>query len=160
MPLQTLCTLKERLLPLAPVGLRLALGVVFIAHGLDKLFGTFGGGGLEATTQQFAELGLQPAHLQALAAGITEALGGVFVALGLLTRLGGLMLVSTMVVAIATVHLSGGLFARDGGFEYPLVILGGALYLTLAGGGKFSLDALLVRHVPFLRKMKEGQCPL
>lgn len=138
---------KAALLPWAPVGLRLALGVVFVAHGLDKLFGTFGGGGLEATAAQFAELGLQPPAFHALMAGLMEAGGGLLVALGLFTRLGGLMIAATMVVAIATVHLSGGLFARDGGFEYPLVILGGALYLVLAGGGPFSVDALLKRQL-------------
>ena len=131
----------------APLSLRVALGVVFIAHGLDKLFGTFGGGGLAETAKQFAELGLNPPMLQAIMAGLTEAGGGFLVFLGLFTRLGGLMIASTMVVAIITVHGANGLFARDGGFEYPLVALSGALSLALSGGGAIALDRLIKRRL-------------
>jgi putative oxidoreductase len=117
--------------PWAPLAIRLTLGIVFIAHGMDKLFGTFGGGGLQATAEQFEQLGLQPANVMALMAGATEMGGGILVFLGLMTRLGGLMIASTMVVAIATVHGGNGLFARDNGFEYPLTALGAALSLVL-----------------------------
>ena len=152
MLVRTLNEAKNRLLPWGPLAIRLTLGTVFIAHGLDKLFGTFGGGGLEATAQQFAELGLNPPYVQAVMAGFMETGGGLLVLLGLVTRLGALMIASTMVVAIATVHWSGGLFARDGGFEYPLVILGACGYLAVAGGGGLALDAWLLAQVPPLRR--------
>jgi putative oxidoreductase len=127
----------------APLAARIPLGIVFIAHGMDKLWNSFGGGGLEATIQQFTELGLYRPDIQAQLAGWGELLGGILVLVGLFTRFGGMLLTGTMVVAIITVHLSGGLFARDGGFEYPLVILGTALSLIASGGGLISIDALL-----------------
>lgn len=133
--------LTQRLTPLGLLTLRLAIGVVFIAHGMDKLFGSFGGGGLTETAKQFAELGLHPASFHALMAGITELVGGSFLLVGLFTRLGAVMVATTMVVAILTVHLSGGLFARDGGFEYPLVILASVIHLAIVGGGTWSIDA-------------------
>jgi putative oxidoreductase len=135
----------------APFLLRLTLGLVFMAHGIDKLFGTFGGGGLPETAKQFAELGLNPSLFQAVMAGLMETGGGLLVALGLLTRVGGVMIASTMVVAIITVHGANGLFARDGGFEYPLVALGAALSLALSGGGQWALDRWLLD--PWLRKL-------
>ncbi|MFM7468701.1 MAG: DoxX family protein [Vampirovibrionales bacterium] len=139
--------LTQRFSSIGLLIIRLAIGMVFIAHGLDKLFGTFGGGGLPETTKQFAELGLQPASFQALMAGLTEAGGGILLTLGLFTRLGAVMVASTMVVAILVVHLSGGLFARDGGFEYPLVILASTAHLAMVGGGHLSLDAFLLRYL-------------
>ena len=83
-------SLLPKLQPLAPLALRLALGVVFIAHGADKLWGSFGGGGFEATVEQFTELGLKPAWFHATMGGYGELLGGLSVLLGLGTRfLGG-----------------------------------------------------------------------
>ena len=149
---QALFVLLEKVKTLSPLWIRLPLGVVFIAHGLDKLFGTFGGGGFDATVAQFAELGLQPAWFHAALGGGGELLGGILVLLGLLTRFGGLLIAATMVVAIITVHLSGGLFARDGGFEYPLVILGSALSLVFTGGGALALDRLVLD--PLLKSFK------
>lgn len=139
---------RHRLLVFAPVLPRVALGVVFLAHGLDKLFGCFGGGGLSETTQQFAELGLNPPQFQALMAGVMEALGGLFVLLGLFTRVGGAMIAATMVVAIVVVHGPNGLFARDGGFEYPLVALASAISLMLSGGGWAAVDRTLPDTTP------------
>jgi putative oxidoreductase len=148
-------TVQNGMRPYAPLLLRLTLGVVFIAHGIDKLFGTFGGGGLQETANQFAELGLNPPLVQALMAGLMEAGGGVLVTLGLFTRLGGLMIASTMIVAIAVVHGPNGLFARDGGFEYPLVALGAALSLALSGGGKLALDRIIAKRLlPNERKLR------
>ena len=79
-------SLLPKLQPLAPLALRLALGVVFIAHGADKLWGSFGGGGFEATVEQFTELGLKPAWFHATMGGYGELLGGLSVLLGLGTR--------------------------------------------------------------------------
>lgn len=139
--------IQNRLQPYAPILLRLTLGIIFLAHGTDKLCGTFGGGGLQETANQFAELGLNPPMLQAIMAGLMEAGGGLLVMLGLFTRIGGLMIASTMIVAIVVVHGTNGLFARDGGFEYPLVALGAALSLVLSGGGRFALDRLIAERL-------------
>lgn len=130
----------------APLFLRLTLGVIFIAHGADKLFGWFGGGGFSATANQFEnDLGLHPGWFHAALGGGGELIGGILVLLGLLTRIGGFLIASTMVVAIVTVHLSNGLFARDGGFEFPLALLGAAMSLVASGGGQLALDRLLFR---------------
>lgn len=137
--------LTATLAPLATLPLRLSLGIVFIVHGADKLWGLAGGGGLTETIKQFAELGLHPAWFHATMAGWTELVAGALVMVGLFTRLGGLMIAGVMAVAIATVHFSGGLLGRDGGFEYPLVALTAALVLTLQGAGPVSMDALLFR---------------
>jgi putative oxidoreductase len=138
---------RNNLQPWAPLSLRAVLGAVFIAHGLDKLFGTFGGGGFSATTQQFGELGLQPAWFHAALGGGGELLGGSLVLMGLCTRFGALLIAATMLVAIVTVHGANGLFARDGGFEYPLVALAGALTLMLHGGGHWALETWLATRL-------------
>jgi putative oxidoreductase len=135
--------LATTLAPFATLPLRLSLGLVFLVHGADKLWGLAGGGGLLETIKQFGELGLQPAWFHATMAGWTELIAGAMLVLGLFTRLGGLMIAGVMAVAIVTVHLSGGLLGRDGGFEYPLVALTAALVLTLQGAGPLSLDALM-----------------
>lgn len=136
--------LLARLKPYAPLIVRLTLGVVFVAHGLDKFFDLFGSGGFQATAAMFDnDLGLHPGWFHAAVGSTGELVGGILILLGLFTRFGGMLIAGTMVVAILTVHLPNGLFARDGGFEYPLVCLGAALGLMLSGGGAFSLDRLL-----------------
>lgn len=137
---------KQTVLPVADLPLRLVLGVVFIAHGLDKLFGTFGGGGFQATAAAFGEMGLQPSWFHAALGGGGELVGGILVLLGLFTRFGAFLTASTMVVAILLVHLPNGLFAKDGGFEYPLSLLGAALTLLLSGAGPISLDKLIFKE--------------
>lgn len=131
--------------PLSTLPIRLAVGAVFIAHGMDKLFGTFNGGSYEATTQAFAAMGFYPAWLHAGLAGWGELLGGLFVFLGLFTRFGALTLAIIMIVAIITAHWEGGFFLKNNGFEYCLVLLGASLTLITVGPGRFSLDALLAR---------------
>lgn len=127
--------------PWAPLPLRLVLGVIFIAHGGQKLFGWFGGGGFADTAQSFQEgIGLSPGWLFAALGGGGEFFGGVLVLLGLFTRFGALLIASTMMVAIFAVHLKNGLFAKDGGFEYPLALLGASISLMLSGGGQLALD--------------------
>jgi putative oxidoreductase len=129
----------------APLFVRLTLGIVFVAHGADKLFGSFGGGGFNSTVDMMHSLHMEPANFFAWLAGGGELLGGILVFLGLLTRFGGFLIANTMVVAIVSVHLQAGLFARDGGFEYPLVALGAALALICSGSGKLSLGSLLCK---------------
>src|SRR5690606_33047640 len=89
--------------------LRVPLGIIFMAHGAQKLFGWFGGYGLEGTGQWMASIGLQPGYLMALGAGSAEFFGGLFLLIGLLTRPAALALAFTMVVAIFAVHIGNGL---------------------------------------------------
>lgn len=125
------------------LALRLSAGVIFVAHGAQKLFGSFGGNGLEATGQWMASIGLEPGYLMALAAGSAEFFGGIALLIGLLTRPAAVVLAITMLVAIVTVHLSNGLFLSNGGYEFGLALLGISVALVFSGGGKFSLDRKL-----------------
>ena len=125
--------------------LRLGVGAAMAAHGAQKLFGSFGGHGLEATAQFFAEnLGLNPGLLMALLAGGAEFFGGLLLIVGWHTRLASLSIVVTMAVAIIKVHPNA-YFASNSGMEYPLLILLAGLSLLIAGGGALSLDRLLRR---------------
>ncbi len=123
--------------------LRLVLGGVFVAHGAQKLFGSFGGPGIEGTTGFHEQLGIEPARPMAVLAGLTEFLGGILVVAGFLTPLAALALIGVMAVAVLTVNLKNGFFAANGGYEYNLVLAAVALALVLAGGGAYGLDAAL-----------------
>ncbi len=130
----------ESLKGYAALPLRLAIGIMFIPHGAQKLFGLFGGGGLAVVGQKFAEMGFQPGTLWAGLVGASEFFGGLCLVLGFLTRCATLPLMATMGVAIFRVHWSHGFFAQQGGFEYPFVILGGLISLFILGGGKGAID--------------------
>jgi len=139
--------IKEQLLntsnSLAFLPIRLGVGIVMAAHGAQKLFGWFGGYGLQGTGQFFAEnLGLKPGFLMAAMAGGTEFIGGILLILGLLTRIAGVSLVGTMAIAIITAHPSA-FFASNNGMEYPLTLLLASLTLAIGGGGTFSIDRKL-----------------
>ena len=126
--------------------LRAAVGLMLVPHGAQKLFGWFGGYGLEATGNFFAgKLGL-PASL-ALMAGLIEFAGGLMLALGLFTRPVAALVTGLMVVAVVQVHWGAGFFWTAGGFEYPLLWGVAALTFVLSGGGRYSLDALLGREI-------------
>lgn len=125
------------------LALRIPTGVIFVAHGAQKLFGSFGGYGLEGTGQWMASIGLEPGYWMALAAGSAELFGGIALLLGLLTRPAALMLAITMLVAIITVHLPNGLFMSNNGYEFGLALLTIMAALMLNGGGKLSLDRTL-----------------
>ncbi len=119
---------------------RVVVGSLFVGHGAQKLFGWFGGGGLEGTGQFFESAGLRPGRRNALAAGTAEAGGGVLLALGLLMPLGAAALSGVMSTAIWTVHKDKGPWATGGGYEYPLVLLAVLFALTELGPGEWSLD--------------------
>lgn len=127
----------------AGLALRMIAGIIFVAHGAQKLFGSFGGYGLEGTGQWMASIGLEPGFLMALAAGSAEFFGGLALILGLLTRPAALVLAVTMVVAIVTVHLPNGLFMSNNGYEFGLALLGMSMALVFNGAGKISLDGLI-----------------
>ena len=122
---------------------RVVFGLLMAAHGSQKLFGWFGGYGLAGTGGFFESLGFKPGRLFAAAAGGTELVGGLLLALGLLGPLGPALIVSVMVVAIATVHWQHGVFAQNNGMEVPLLYAVTASAIALVGNGAYSVDALL-----------------
>jgi putative oxidoreductase len=123
--------------------LRALVGGLFVGHGTQKLFGWFGGGGLEKTGDSFEAAGMTPGRRNALAAGTAEAAGGVLLAAGLATPVAASLLSGVMITAIRTVHWEKGVWVTNGGFEYPAVILASLFALTEAGPGRPSADAAL-----------------
>jgi putative oxidoreductase len=123
--------------------LRLVLGVIFVAHGAQKLFGSFSGPGLKGTAGFHKQLGIKPPYLMAVLAGLAEFIGGVLVAVGFLTPLAALALIVVMIVAVLTVHLKNGFFNTNGGYEFNLALAGMALTLLIVGAGAYSLDSTL-----------------
>lgn len=128
---------------LARLLLRFVLGFLFVGHGTQKLFGWFGGHGLEGTSAFFENLGLRPGRHHAVAAGAAEAGGGALLALGLATPLAASMLTGTMLTAISRVHLKNGPWITNQGYEYNVVVIAAALALAEAGPGRPSIDAAL-----------------
>ena len=120
--------------------LRVLVGIIFAAHGSQKLFGWFGGGGLAGTAQWMESIGLAPGTLMALLSGGTEFFGGLALIIGLLARPAALGLTFTLLVAIFTVHISNGLFMANNGYEFALALLGCTLAVLIEGAGKLSLD--------------------
>lgn len=127
----------------APLVLRLALAVIFFAHGGQKLFGWFGGYGIHGTAVFFAQgMHMHPATFWAVLVGCGEFFGGVLMFFGFLTRLAALDLCIIMLVAIKV--MSGSFFmGKAGGIEFPLAVFAAALAMLISGGGKWSLDAKL-----------------
>ncbi|MEU9162033.1 DoxX family protein [Streptomyces sp. NPDC048424] len=125
--------------------LRLVLGLTMAAHGTQKLFGWFEGGGISGTGQFFTASGYPAGDAMAVLAGLTETLGGLGLALGLLTPLAGAAIVGTLINAIA-VHGAGAFFAPKG-IEYELLLTAGAAALALTGPGRYAVD----RFLPVLR---------
>lgn len=124
--------------------LRAALGIIFFAHGSQKLLGWFGGYGFDATLQFFQQqLGIPPA-LAAISI-LVEFFGGILLLLGLLTRVAAFLIAIVMAVALISVHLSQGFFIAGGnvGFEYVFALLMMALYLAINGAGRLSIDMLI-----------------
>jgi putative oxidoreductase len=137
-------TRTSPLADLALLGLRGVVGGYVAAHGAQKLFGSFGGPGLEATGQQFEEgLDLAPGREMAAAAGGSELVGGTLTAIGLGGPLGPVTIAGTMAVASQTAHRGKGPFTADGGPELPLTNIAASTVVALVGPGRFSLDALL-----------------
>jgi len=121
--------------------LRVTLGLSLAAHGTQKLFGWFGGPGIDGIAQFLATLGFPPGRRQAVMAGLAETGGGCFLALGLLTPFAAATVVSVMFVAVFTVHIKKGFFVHNGGYEYNIMVAVAALTLAFAGPGSISLDA-------------------
>ncbi len=131
----------------AALALRIPAAIIFIAHGGQKLFGLFGGYGLEGTGQWMASIGLEPGYFMALMAGGAEFFGGLALLVGLLVRPAALMLSITMLVAIFTVHLANGLFMSNNGYEFGLSLLAISVALMFSGAGKLSVDNFLAKKL-------------
>ena len=132
----------------APIFARLTLGIIFFAHGSQKLLGWFGGSGWSGTIQFFEQSGV-PAFLAILLI-ITEFFGGIAIILGFFTRLAALGLTVAMIVAIYKVHLPNGFFLNwfnvpnmGHGIEYSLALIGLSLSLLVWGAGNLSLDQMI-----------------
>lgn len=129
------------------LALRVPVGIVFAAHGAQKLFGWFGGYGLEGTGGWMESIGLAPGVLMALLAGSAEFFGGLALVLGLLTRPAAFALSIAMLVAIFSVHFANGLFMSNNGYEFGLALLAASVSLLFSGAGKASVDALIARKL-------------
>src|SRR5215210_2711913 len=126
------------------VPLRLALGIIFIAHGAQKVFGYWGGKGFSSFIQNEPPYAfMRPGWLWMSAAAFSELIGGILVLAGLLTRLGALSISVVMLVALIGVHW-GSFFLNNRGIEYTVALLGMALALVIAGGGQASIDRMLM----------------
>ncbi len=119
--------------------LRVTAGVIFVVHGVQKLVN------IPGTAQSFAALGIPLPEYSVYAAIAGELLGGLGLLVGLLTRVAAFGPFCVMLVAIIAAHLPHGLLAKNGGFEYPLVLALVSLFFVAHGAGSFSLDALLDR---------------
>ncbi|GAD88684.1 hypothetical protein VHA01S_008_00790 [Vibrio halioticoli NBRC 102217] len=128
------------------LALRLPIGLTFMAHGAQKLFGMFGGYGLEGTAQWMASIGLEPGFLMALLAGSAEFFGGLAILIGLFTRPAALVLAFTMLMAIFSVHFENGLFLANNGYEFGLALLAASVSLLMSGAGNLALDNQLKRR--------------
>jgi len=129
------------------LALRLAAGVIFVAHGAQKLFGWFGGHGLAGTGQWLDAIGISPGVLMALLAGSAEFFGGLALIAGLLVRPAAAALAFAMLVAIFGVHVGHGLFVGNNGYEYALALFAMAASLVVTGAGKASVDSLVARRI-------------
>jgi putative oxidoreductase len=131
-------TAKDVLLLVA----RVALGIVFLAHGLQK-FLTWG---MAGTAASFEGMGVPAPTPAAWFAALVETVGGAALILGLLTPLFAALLTINMLGALAIVHLPFGIWVMDNGYELVLALAAGAVALIAAGPGRFSVDALLAHR--------------
>jgi len=128
---------------------RLVIGLLMAAHGAQKMFGWFGGYGLQKTGKFFEQIGFRPGSAFAGAAAISEIASGLLVALGFLGPVGPALIISVMIVAAVTVHWEHGIIAKNG-IELTLLYATAALGLAVTGFGQYSLDTLLgiAAHLP------------
>jgi len=132
---------------LGALALRVPVGIIFAAHGAQKLFGWFGGYGLEGTGGWMDSIGLSPGIVMAFLAGSAEFFGGLALIVGALTRPAAFALTIAMVVAIFSVHINNGLFMSNNGYEFGLALLAAAVSLLFSGAGKASVDALIAKKL-------------
>lgn len=129
------------------LALRVPVGIIFAAHGAQKLFAWFGGYGLEGTGGWLESIGIAPGILMAFLVGAAEFFGGLALLFGFLTRPAAATLVIAMLVAIFKVHLVNGLFMSNNGYEFALTLLAVSVSLLLSGAGKASIDAIIAKKL-------------
>jgi putative oxidoreductase len=123
--------------------IRVVVGVLFIGHGAQKLFGWFGGYGPKGTGGWMESVGIKPGVLMAVFAGLLEFVGGALLTVGLITPLAGILIALAMIGAIIKVHFKNGVWITANGYEYVLVLFTVAVGIALIGAGDYSLDALI-----------------
>src|SRR2546428_8762199 len=128
--------------------LRVVVGLILAGHGAQKLFGWWGGPGMEGWAQMVAKLRIRPAEPWAWVAALAEFGGGILLALGFLSPLGNLAIAGSMLVAIVTVHLPRGFWVTKGGYEFNLALLAAVAALAFTGPRAYSLDSALSIHLP------------
>lgn len=128
--------------------LRGVLGLLVASHGAQKIPGLFGGPGISGFAGTLGQLGLRPARAWAIIGGLAELVGGLLVALGLLTPIAALVVAGNMLVAILAVHWRNGFWNQAGGIEYPFVLLVAMIAISLIGPGPLSLDYLVGPPLP------------
>lgn len=121
--------------------LRFVLGVVFVARGYERWFGT----GMRASAKELANAGVPQPQFSAYLVGTVELIGGVFLIIGLLTTITAALLAVVILFAGYFVHLPNGFFAENGGVEYPLVLAASLFMIVVFGTGRASLDGVLTR---------------
>jgi putative oxidoreductase len=137
------CPGNVRVMSIGTVALRGIVGPLFVGHGTQKLFGWFGGHGLEGTGGFFESIGLRPGKRHAAAAGVSEALGGALLIAGAATPLAATMVSGTMITAIRKVHAPNGPWVTENGFEYNAVLIAAMATLVDRGPGSPSIDSKL-----------------
>lgn len=130
---------RNNLVNIAVLVLRIAVGIIFLGHGMQKLFGAFDGGGINGVSGMLKGLGFTAPLFWAWIVAIAEGLGGLFLLLGVIPRVSAGLIAIVMLVAIVKVHGPKGFFMAQGGFEYQFLILMTCIALMFTGGGKFSL---------------------
>jgi len=139
---------EDRLSSLATLVIRLVLGGFMAGHGAQKLFGSFGGPGLEGTTQMVESQGLTPPKPWAVVGGAAELGGGILTSLGLLNPLGPIGIIAAMAMAAKTVHGGQPIWVTEGGAEFPVTNMAAATALMLGGPGRYSADQAFGLKVP------------
>lgn len=142
----SLSTQRDRsVVDLSLLILRVVAGVIFVPHGAQKLFGAFGGPGIEKTVEMMGPM--------AYPVAVGEFFGGLGLIVGFLTRFSAASLIVIMIGAIAMVHGKNGFFLSNGGFEYNLALIGLLLPILLAGSGRYSIG----RFLPLPKSARTGQ---
>ena len=133
--------------PFAEPLLRIALGAILIPHGMQKLFGAFGGAGLTANAALFERLGFSPGMFWGTLVACTEFFGGILLVIGLFTRFAAAAVVIFMINAIMVTSKAGGFFWTNRGSEFSILIFFVALFFLIRGGGDYSVDAKIGKEL-------------